>query len=104
MVDQSSRTELQAMLTKFTKNVWYQPSSNTKLEYPCIVYKRSDIDTTFANNYLYKTAVEYQLTVITKDPDDTLPFELLKTLPMASYSNDYVTNNLYHTILLVYMT
>ena len=36
-----------------TDNVYFQPPTNIKLEYPCIVYKRDFADTEFADDNPY---------------------------------------------------
>ena len=50
------------------KRVWFQPEASIKLEYPCILYKLSDMPPTWANNKPYQVEHEYELTVIDRDP------------------------------------
>lgn len=99
MVD---RTSLQKALEKYTPNVYYQPPSGYQMDYPCIVYRRSDIFTDYADNRNYMGKVEYTLTIMSKDADYDVPFRILEDIPMTIYENDLTYDNIYHTIIRVY--
>lgn len=92
-----SRLELHEMLkTKLgLKNVYFQPPPSLMMEYPCIVYERARINTTFADNKPYQLNNTYQLTYIDEDPDTPMPDEIAK-LPMCVFERPYVRDNLYH--------
>ena len=51
-----SRPNLQTKLEQIlgSRNVYFQPPESIKLNYPAIVYKRSNIQNTFADNEVYK--------------------------------------------------
>jgi hypothetical protein len=93
------RLELQALLVEIlgTKNVYFQPPPSLTMQYPCIVYKRDDIDTKHADNSPYQQTKRYQVTVIAKDPDDDL-HEKVARLPMCSYDRFYTAENLNHDV------
>lgn len=92
----------EVFLTK-CKNVYFQPSKNTKMKYPAIVYLHSGEQGIYANNTPYVSYPEYQVTVIDRDPDSEIPASIL-TLPMSSMTNQFISDNLYHTVLQIFNT
>ena len=58
-------------------HVYFQPPSNTKISYPCIVYKLSDISAKHANDLGYIEHRSYEVTVIDRDPDSALRERIL---------------------------
>ena len=70
----ASRLKLQTELEELlgTKNVYYSPPASLKMQYPAIVYSRSDIDNAHANNSVYKQEYPYEITVIDRNPDSEI--------------------------------
>lgn len=98
------RIELHRLLQDISDEgirVYYQPPSTIRMQYPCIVYERSKIEGTHANNQVYKTDIQYTVTVIYTDPDDFLPVAVSK-IPTARHSGHFVTDNLYHDVFTIY--
>ena len=97
------RLQLQALLVNIlgSKNVYFQPPPTVKMEYPCIVYTRSDVDAKRADNGLYLHKTRYQVTVIHRDPDNAIREEVLK-LPMTSFDRFYTADNLNHDVFQTY--
>lgn len=98
------RTELQAILEKTlgSRNVYYQPTATVNMDYPAIKYAREHISTRAATNSSdYLNDNKYQLTVISRKPDNPVIDKLL-TLPYCSYDRHYVSENLHHDILTIY--
>ena len=98
------RTELQATLEKIlgSRNVYYQPTSTVSMDYPAIKYTREHISTKSATNSQdYLNDNKYQLTVISRKPDNPVIDKLL-TLPYCSYDRHYIAENLHHDILTIY--
>lgn len=98
------RTELQAILesTLGSRNVYYQPTASVNMEYPAIKYTREHISISSATNSQdYINNNKYQLTVISRKPDNPVIDKLL-TLPYCSYDRHYVADNLHHDILTIY--
>lgn len=85
-----------------SRNVYYQPPESIKLTYPCFVYKRNSGEAKRANNGLYRFDRRYQLTLIDKDPDSTMPVKVLTHFPMCRYEQDFVSDNLYHHVFALY--
>lgn len=97
------RSDLQTLLEGLlgSDQVYFQPPSNVQMKYPCIVYKRNDHDSRFANNSLYRGNIRYQVTVIDRDPDGGIP-KLIQELPMCSYNRFFVADNLNHDVFNLY--
>lgn len=99
----ASRLELQSRLEELlgVRHVYYQPPETLKLEYPAIVYSKSKIETTKANNSTYLKRIRYDVTVIDKRPDNPVIDKLME-LPYCSYDRQYRTDNLNHDTLILY--
>lgn len=98
-----NRLELQSKLEELlgSRNVYYQPPENLKMEYPAIVYSKSNIRSTFANNAGYLFLTQYTITVIDKKPDNIVIDKLL-ILPYCSFDRHYKSDNLNHYVLTLY--
>mgnify|MGYP001400307847 CR=1 FL=1 len=99
----ADRTELQELLESIlgSNAVYFQPPPTIQLVYPCIIYKRSNINTKFANNYPYKLAKEYTITVIDKDPDSIIP-DKIAALQTCVFDRYYTADNLNHNVFTIY--
>lgn len=97
------RLELQDLLVDLLglNNVYFQPPLNIKLKYPCIVYKRDDKDTEYANNKPYKHKTRYQLTIIDTNPDSDIHMKVAE-LPLSSYVRFFTADNLNHDVYNLY--
>lgn len=99
----ASRLELQTKLEELlgSENVYYQPPESIKMEYPAIVYTKSNIQSRFANNKSYSQMTSYDITVMDKRPDNEVIRKLLE-LPYCSFDRHYKSNNLNHDVLTLY--
>lgn len=99
-----SRTDLHEVLCELlgSRNVYYQSPSSLKMEYPTIVYSKSRITNTYANNKKYSMRDVYELIVIDKRPDNPVIKELLK-LQYCSYDRHYISDNLHHDALTIHI-
>lgn len=98
-----SRLELHELLceTLGSRNVYFQPPESLKLHYPAIVYSRSSINNTHANDSVYIQSRAYELVVIDEDPDSTIVDDVSK-LPMCSHNRNYKVDNLNHDAFTIY--
>ncbi len=98
-----SRIELQNKFEQLleSRNVYFQPPENVKIKYPAIIYSRSRIDTTFANNNGYKLDHVYQVVYVHSDPDDPV-IDKLCLFPTSRFQREYTANNLYHDVFIIY--
>lgn len=84
-----------------SRNVYYQPPETVKLHYPCIIYNRYNIHNDYANNSIYTKGDEYQIMVITKDPDSDI-VEKMAWFRTSRFDRQYVRDNLYHFLFSLY--
>lgn len=94
-----SQTELQAMLEDIlgTEYAYFQPPASVEMGYPAIVYSRSKIANTHANNAVYRQENSYELTVIDYDPDSEIVRKVSR-LPRCRHDRHYVVDNLNHDV------
>lgn len=83
----------------FSGHVYFQAPS--RIEYPAIVYERTSADTQFADDAPYIYEKRYQVTVIEKDPDSSIP-DRVAMLPKCIFDRHYVTENLHHDSFVIY--
>lgn len=93
----ASRLDLQSLLETITDHVYFQPPSNEKLQYPCILYTRDGSHVEHADDRLYMHTKRYQVTVIDRDPDSTLP-DLVEGLPLCSMERSFAADQLNHYV------
>lgn len=95
----TDRTELQKTLEHIlgTRNVYFQPPALVKIKYPAIVYSRSKIENTHADNAVYRQGNQYELIVIDPDPDSEIVRKVSR-LPKCRYDRHYVADNLNHDV------
>ena len=72
------------------------------MEYPCIRYSKSDIDSRNADNSKYINHDSYEIIVIDKRPDNAVIKEILN-LPYTSFDRHYTANNLNHDVITIYL-
>lgn len=83
------------------RNVYFQPPENRKLIYPCIIYNKQFIRHNYADDGTYLKHDEYQIMLITKDPDCDY-IEKLAWLDLCHFDRQYVRDNLYHYVFSLY--
>ncbi len=98
-----NRLELQNKLEELlgSKNVYYQPPESLKMEYPAIIYSKSRVETTKADNSTYLKNIRYDITVLDKRPDNPV-IDKLMDLPYCSYDRTYKSDGLNHDVLSLY--
>ena len=97
------RLTLHSKLTALlgSNKVYFQPPASVVLSYPCIVYKRDDSDTIYADGIQYRFMKRYLITVIDKDPDSLIPDKVL-ALPYCKFVNHFTVDNLNHDLYNIY--
>lgn len=86
----ASRLQLQSVLEDIlgSKNVYFQPPSTVRLQYPCIIYQLDDLPTQHANNKPYMLTHTYTITLVTTNASFDLP-EKLAMIPRINHSRRY---------------
>ena len=83
------------------KRVLFQPPATVKLEYPCIIYKLSDMPTNWSNNLPYHWERCYEMTYITRDAQDPM-VEKLIALRETKFERYFSADNLHHFVYKIY--
>jgi len=93
------RLDLHAILVSLlgSNNVYFQPPPTVQMKYPCIVYKRDNVQTTFANDQPYTRVKQYLVTVIDTNPDSII-HDKIGSLPKCVYDRFYTADNLNHDV------
>lgn len=94
----ASRLELHKELCAVlgSKNVYFQPPESVKMQYDAIRYELSGKEITRANDAIYNMTNQYSGVLITRNPDTTIPDNLLKHFKMCSFGRPYTADNLNH--------
>lgn len=97
-----SRLELHNELLQFVPNVYFQPPSDHRMTFPCIVYGKASRRDVYAADDIYKIDRQYQLQVIESDPDSDLVDRVINHFRYASIGTNFVKDNIYHTSIKLY--
>lgn len=95
------REKLSEKLHVLCDNVYFQPPTGYKLNYPCIVYEFNRLEKRHADNGGYIIYGVYSILYITRDPDDETIIRIVE-LPMCSMDRSYDSDNLYHYSYTIY--
>lgn len=97
------RLELHQILCDILGNnqVYFQPPSTIRMLFPCIVYNLTNIESIYADNFGYEKYKGYTVTYIDTNPDSDIPSKIAD-LELSSFDRQYVTDNLYHTVFMVF--
>ncbi len=96
------RVDLQDLLEEITENVYFQPPTNIRMQYPCIVYLRDGLPSSdHADNELYRHARRYQVTVIDRNPDTELA-AMVEALRYATFDRSFAADNLNHYVFTLF--
>lgn len=82
-------------------NVYFQPPSDKIMTYPCIVYSHDPGSTKFANNKPYTYEQQYEVKLISWEPEPEL-FNKLVFMPKSHHARSYVIKNLNHSVFSIY--
>ena len=99
-----TRTDLQHRLEQIlgSGNVYFKSPESGKMQYPCIKYDLSKIDTLKASNKIYKKDNRYTVIYIDRNPDNTLKDSILDEFDYMSFDRTYKSDNLYHYVYTLY--
>ena len=100
----ASRLELHEELCEAlgSRNVYFQPPESVKMQYDAIRYALNGKDLKCANNKVYRSTNQYDGVVITRDPDTTIPDEIISRFEMCSFGRPYTADNLHHYPFTIY--
>lgn len=93
------RKELDAFLRETiqypSRKIYFQPPENQKISYPCLIYEFTGLNTRYADDRPYSQIPSWNLTYITRDPDDEMILKLAE-LPQCAMGRPFTSENLYH--------
>lgn len=98
----TTRVDLHERLLEFCPNVYFQPPATIRMKYPCIVYHKSGKNRLYSNDDIYRKSQQYQVTVISPDPDNLIADELEDRIEYCVITNYMTVDNLNHTQLTIY--
>jgi hypothetical protein len=81
--------------------VYFQPPETVRLTYPCIIYKRSGVDSRYADDSPYTLTKLYMVTVIDTNPDSLIP-DKIGALSNCSFRTHFTKDNLNHDVYNLY--
>lgn len=96
--------KMKASLNGLINNFYFEPPSNHKINYPCVIYNRQHGIRFSADDGLYLHPQNYMIMVVSDDPDFNRKCsdKLLNDIPNSSLINCYSKNNLHYDILTIY--
>lgn len=99
----ASRPDLQTLLEELlgSRNVYFQPPENLRMNYPAIVYSLSNVRKQHADDAAYKLLTAYSVVLIDKDPDTQFLMPIL-ALRYCSFDRFYRADNLNHWVFTLY--
>ena len=80
-----------------SSNVYFQPPSSKRLNYPCIIYKRDAEDIFYADDRKHYGMKRYMVTVIDTDPDSLIPDKVSK-MHYCDFLNHLTVDGLNHDV------
>lgn len=83
-------------------NVYFQPPTNLRMNYPCIVMERGSGHQLDADNRTYIFTKRYVITHIGYDPDEEMVDKLVHHFKMCKYDRHFVSDNLQHDVFTLY--
>lgn len=84
------------------QHTYFEPPESIRLQYDAVVYVKSNMNVTRANNRSYGIRDGYLVTVISRDPETTLPRAIQETFERCSPERPFVKDNLYHFPFSIY--
>ena len=83
-------------------HLYYQPPESVKMKYDCIRYEEASFNVRYADTRSHVLHTEYQVIVITRDPDSPIPRMIQERFSMCRSGRKYAADNLYHFPFTIY--
>ena len=93
-----TRAEIQELLEEVlgSKNVYFQPPTNTSLKYPCIVYKFERFNVRHADNKPYFVTSRWHIHHMYKNPKNDLKEKFVFEVPFCEFDRRIVSDGVYN--------
>ena len=76
-------------------NVYYDPPESVLMEYPAIVYKKTNMPARYANNKKYMKHLAFEVQVIAEDAD-TPYVDLVHNIKYSAFDRHFIADDLHH--------
>ena len=98
-----TRAEVQELLEEVlgSKNVYFQPPTNTSIKYPCIVFKFVRFNVTHADNKPYLVTGHWDIHHMYKNPKNDLKEKFLFEVPFCHFDRRIVTDGVYNDYYII---
>ena len=83
-------------------NIYFQPPESVKMKYDCIRYEEQTMNIRRADSVPYTVRCQFNVMVISRDPDCPVPRALVERFPYCSPGRKYTADNLYHYPFTIY--
>lgn len=103
----AQRQQLQTLLEGFLGDpapedrVYFQPETNVQMEFPCFIYHLDGIHTDHGDNLPYRRKMRYQITYVTRNPDDLTHLKV-GGMSSAAFDRSFTVDGLYHHVYSVH--
>ena len=81
-------------------NIYYDPPESMFMEYPAIVYKKTRMPSTYADNVKYIKRMAYEVSIIAEDPD-TKYVDIIRDFKFSSFDRHYIADDLHHDVFTI---
>lgn len=84
-----------------SSNVYFSPTNNLDMNYPCIIYQLTGQNVLFADDKKYRKLNQYSVTIVDEDPDSEIR-EKIEELQYCYFSIAYEADYLNHWVYILY--
>lgn len=99
---EEKRLLFDAMLKETTglTHVYYDPPESLFMEYPAIVYSKTNMPARYANNKKYHKSLAFEVKVIAEDPD-TYYVDLVHDMRCSRFDRHFIADDLHHDVFTI---
>lgn len=84
------------------QHTYFEPPEKLRMTYDAVVYNRTGYDVRRANDKAYIVQDQYQVMVISRDPETPMSRAIMEHFKLCSPGRPTVTDNLYHFPFTIY--
>ncbi len=91
-------------LVNNTKNVYYNPPTSIRMEFPCFRFELNNLDVKHADNFAYSRKPRWAVTYITRDVEDVekVAEQMLDIFQYCNFDTSFRSDNLEHAVFNLY--
>ena len=94
----------QLYLVNNTKNVYYNPPSSIKMEFPCFRFELNNVDVKHADNKAYARKKRWAVTYISRNVEDIeiVSEQMFDIFQYCNFDTSFRADNLNHAVFNLY--